>query len=122
MEFIFRLDYDNITCFQLETYLDVILKIGKRRIKKIRSRLSAGGHGFHVEVTIQIPDSLLKTIPSFNSFILGIRYAFNDCFGRVKGDIARMKLDKRVDRLADYKDGKYASEWKTEYSGGKNET
>ena len=114
--FVFRLDYDNITRSQLNTYIDVIKAIGKGRIKTIRSRRSAGGHGFHLEITIQVYDTMLRTIKNADCFILGIRYALSDCYGRIKGDIARMHLNKRVDRMADYKDGKYASSWKIEHN------
>jgi len=115
--FLFRLDFDDIEQEQLNVYIDVIKAIGKRRIITIRSRTSAGGHGFHLEITIQVYDSMLRKIKNVDSFILGVRYLLNDCYGRVKGDIARMHLDRRVDRLADFKDGRYASEWKMEYDG-----
>ncbi len=118
MEFVFRLDYDNKTYGQIKRYIEVMLEIGKSRIKTIRSRRSAGGCGFHLEVTMQIPDSILKQIKNPDCFMLGIRYTLMDCYGRIKGDIARLTLNKRVDRLADYKDGRYAQEWKTEYDAG----
>lgn len=119
MEFVFRLDLDYIDKKTLEKYIDMIKKIGKARIKKIRYRVSAGGEGYHVEITYQVPDPLVKMMSDANMFLLGVRFSLLDCYGRIKGDIARHKNGERIDRLADYKYNRttqyegYAGNWHT---------
>ena len=112
----FYIDLDDITEKMVMQYLRLIKRIGKWRILQLCYRLSSGGHGYHIRIAMDIPESFKETIKDFDSFKLGLRYLFLDCYGRLKTDIARLYLGQEMDRLAIYKDGKYAGQWKTFYT------
>lgn len=112
----YSIDLDNICFKDVLAYMKVIKYIGKGRLREVLYRRSSGGNGYHIQITIHIPSSFEETIKDFESFTLGLRYLFFDCFGRLKTDIARLYLGQTIDRLAIYKDGNFAGEWKVFYS------
>ena len=116
MNFIVRVDLDNIIEADAKQYMKMILRLGKRRIEKIRYRLSSSGNGFHVELTYFIPKAVYEDIRDPEAFKIGVRYGILDCYGRQKADISRLIINQKTDQLAEYKNGVYAREWKDFYT------
>jgi hypothetical protein len=116
MNFIVKVDLDNITKEDAKRYMKMILRLGKRRIEKIRYRMSSSGNGFHVELTYFIPKAVYEDIRDPEAFKLGVRYGILDCYGRQKADISRLLINQKTDQLAEYKNGVYAREWKDFYT------
>jgi hypothetical protein len=116
MNFICRTDIDNINEAEVKRYMKLIIKLGKRRIEKVRYRLSSSGRGFHIELTYFIPKAVYESIRDPEAFRLGVRYGILDCYGRQKADISRLIINQKTDQLAEYKNGVYAREWKDFYT------
>jgi hypothetical protein len=116
MNFVCRVDLDNIDKQEAIKYMNLMLKLGKRRIEKIRYRMSSSGNGFHVELTYFIPKAVYEDIRDQEAFLVGVRYGILDCYGRQKADISRLLINQKTDQLAEYKNGVYAREWKDFYT------
>ena len=116
MNFIVRVDLDNIQETDVKKYMKMIMRLGKRRIEKIRYRMSSSGNGFHIELTYFIPKAVYLDIRDQEAFLVGVRYGIFDCYGRQKADISRLLINQKTDQLAEYKNGVYAREWKDFYT------
>ena len=112
-----NLDYDNLTRKNLFGLLDQIIEADVcDRIGVLDYRKSSGG-GYHVRMILSVSTTMYKNIAAcehrgLDMFLLGLRYAYGDCLGRLKADSFRMRSSAgAVMRLFSRKNGKNVGRW-----------
>jgi len=111
------LDLDKLSSEEFGTFLDALIDNDiYNRIEMIETRISASTMNYHVRLTINLWSSIHDCLEQYDKkaidiFMLGARYALQDCLGRVKADAYRLNGKTKMMRLFGRKDGKDASEW-----------